>query len=147
MFTAVHIVTSYLNEDAAISVAQVFIPGIASFDRWALAWGVVGMYLFAGAVFTSWPRRRFSRKTWRVIHLGSVVGVALALVHGYQMGSDVGGTVATRDLARSRRRGHLCAVLAGDHAHVAQRRALTSALAIHSQLTADSMWSLKLGLV
>jgi hypothetical protein len=39
-------------------------------------------------VLTSWPRRLFSRRTWRILHLGSVIGVALALVHAYQMGTE-----------------------------------------------------------
>lgn len=84
----VHVVTSVFDRDAAVGIVEVFIPGIASTSRWALAWGVVATYLFAGAVFTTWPRRIRDRKLWRIIHLGSTIGVALALVHGYQMGTD-----------------------------------------------------------
>jgi hypothetical protein len=54
---------------------------------------VVATYLFATTVLTSWPRRLFSRRTWRIVHLSSVVGVALALVHGYQMGTDASGNI------------------------------------------------------
>jgi hypothetical protein len=50
----------------------------------------VATYLFAIAVFTSWPRRRFARRTWRVLHLGSVIGVALAMLHAQQMGTEAG---------------------------------------------------------
>ena len=53
------------------------------------------MYLFAVAVFTSWPRRRFPRRVWRVLHLGSVVGVALAMLHAQQIGTEA-STVAFR---------------------------------------------------
>ena len=88
IFTIVHLAASVLNRDGGIAVASVFVPGIASTDRLALAWGVIATYLFVGAVMTSWPRRLFSRRTWRIVHLGSVVGVALAIVHGYQMGTD-----------------------------------------------------------
>jgi predicted ferric reductase len=88
VFTVVHIATSYLNRNAGLAFAELFIPGIANTQRLALAWGVVATYLFATAVLTSWPRRLFSRRTWRIIHLGSVVGVALAVVHAYQMGTD-----------------------------------------------------------
>ena len=87
---AVHIVASYFDRDAAVGVAEVLVPGIASTQRWALAWGVIATYLFAGAVFTTWPRRIADRSLWRIIHLGSTVGVALMLVHGYQMGTDSG---------------------------------------------------------
>lgn len=91
VFTVIHIVTSYLNRDAGLAIAELFVPGIASSERLALAWGVIGTYLFVTAVLTSWPRRMFSRRTWRIIHLGSVVGVALAFVHAYQMGTEASG--------------------------------------------------------
>lgn len=107
IFTIAHLVTSVLNRDAGIAIASVFVPGIASADRLALAWGVIATYLFATTVLTSWPRRLFSRRTWRIVHLSSVVGVALALVHGYQMGSDAS--------ARLLRFGMLVAVAAGTY--------------------------------
>ncbi len=87
-FTGVHLGTAYLGSDSGLALVSLFVPGVASLDRLALSWGVLGAWLFATAVFTSWPRRRFSRRTWRILHLGSVVGVALALTHAYQMGSD-----------------------------------------------------------
>jgi len=88
IFTLVDIAASYLDRDAGLAAAELFVPGIASADRLALAWGVIGTYLFATTVLTSWPRRLFSRRTWRIIHLGSVIGVALALVHAFQMGTE-----------------------------------------------------------
>jgi predicted ferric reductase len=91
VFTVVHIATSALNSNAGLALADLFVPGIASSQRFALAWGVIGAYLIATAVLTSWPRRLFSRRTWRIIHLGSVVGVALALVHAFQMGTEASG--------------------------------------------------------
>ena len=88
VFTLVHIATSYLDPDAGLTLVDLFVPGVASADRLAVAWGVIATYLFATAVLTSWPRRMFSRRTWRIVHLGSVIGVALALVHVYQMGTE-----------------------------------------------------------
>lgn len=84
----VHVAASFLDTDAGVGVAEVFVPGIASPDRWPLAWGVIATYLLAGAVLTTWPRRLCARRLWRVIHLGSTTGVALAVVHGYQMGTE-----------------------------------------------------------
>lgn len=94
VFTVVHIATAYLDRDLAIGLASTFVPGIASVDRMAIAWGVIAAWTFAIAVFTSWPKRRFSRTTWRVLHLGSVVGVALAVVHAFQLGTDARRPVA-----------------------------------------------------
>ena len=49
---------------------------------------MIATYLVATAVLTSWPKRRFRRRTWRIVHLGSVLGFALVLVHALQLGTD-----------------------------------------------------------
>jgi hypothetical protein len=92
---AVHIVVSLLDSGAGVGVADALVPGVAPIQRWALGWGVIGAYLIAGAVLTTWPRRIANRRLWRGIHLASTLGMVLALVHGYQMGTD-----ATRLLFR-----------------------------------------------
>jgi len=91
LFTLAHIATAFVDSDLGLAAADLFVPGVASSQRLALSWGVLATYLFATAVLTSWPRRRFSRRTWRILHLGSVVGVALAFVHAFQMGTDASG--------------------------------------------------------
>ena len=88
IFTIAHVVIAYLDSDTGLSLASLFVPGVASSQRLAVAWGVIATYLFATTVLSSWPRKRFARRTWRIVHLGSVLGVALALVHAYQMGTD-----------------------------------------------------------
>jgi predicted ferric reductase len=94
IFTLAHIVTAYADRELGVRLASVFVPGVASTDRWALAWGVIGAWSFAVTVLTSWPRRLFSRRTWRIVHLGSVVGLALTIVHAEQLGTDVGSKPA-----------------------------------------------------
>lgn len=91
VFTIAHIAMSLADRDTGLGLLDVFVPGVASADRLALAWGVVATYLFAVTVLTSWPRRMFSRRTWRIIHLSSVIGVALVVAHALQMGSDMTG--------------------------------------------------------
>ncbi|MEO6571913.1 MAG: ferric reductase-like transmembrane domain-containing protein, partial [Ilumatobacteraceae bacterium] len=75
IFTVVHVVTAYADRDTGLAVVNLFVPGTASLDRLAVSWGVIAVYLFATSVLTSWPRRRGSRRTWRILHLGSVAGV------------------------------------------------------------------------
>lgn len=87
-FTGVHLLASVLDPNSGIGIVQVLIPGTAGAATWAVTWGVLATYTFVVAVFTSWPRRRFSRQVWRWLHLTSVVGVALAGIHGLQLGSD-----------------------------------------------------------
>ncbi len=92
VFVVVHIVTAVLDPSSGVGVIAALIPMTANGATWAVTWGVVGTYTFAAAVLTSWPTRRFSRRTWRIIHLSSLVGFVLALVHGYQLGSDASTT-------------------------------------------------------
>lgn len=84
----VHIVAAYLDTNSGIGVLQVFVPGTASGAEWAIGWGVAATYLFVLTVFTSWPKRHFSRPVWRALHLTSVLGVVFAVLHALQAGSD-----------------------------------------------------------
>jgi predicted ferric reductase len=88
IFTGVHVLAAVLDPNSGIGIVQVLIPGTAATSTWAVTWGVLATYTFVIAVFTSWPRRRFSRKVWRWLHLTSVAGVALAGIHGFQLGTD-----------------------------------------------------------
>lgn len=88
VFTGAHLGAAYLDDNAGLSLVQVLVPGTAKTATWAIGWGVIAAYLFALTVFTSWPRKRIPPPWWRVVHLTSLTGTALAGVHAYQAGSD-----------------------------------------------------------
>lgn len=88
VFTGAHILFAWLDDNSGIGLLQILVPDTTSVDPWAITWGVLATYLIAAAVFTTWPRRWRNRRRWRVVHLGSVVGTALALLHGLLSGSD-----------------------------------------------------------
>ena len=88
VFTVVHIAASYIDSNSGIGLLQVLIPGTAKGRSWAITWGVIATYLFAITVFTSWPRKRLRPRLWRIVHLTSVVGLALAGLHAFQTGTD-----------------------------------------------------------
>lgn len=94
VFTGLHLATAYLDRVLGIRLASLFVPGVATTDRLAITWGAIAAWTFAVAVFTSWPRRRFDRRVWQILHLTSVVGTALAIVHAVQIGTDATTTVA-----------------------------------------------------
>ena len=87
-FTGLHLVTVWLNSDSGIGLVQIFLPQTASFDAWAITWGVIATYVMAAAVFTTWPRRWKNRRWWRVVHVSTVVATGLVFLHAYQAGSD-----------------------------------------------------------
>jgi len=99
VFTGAHVVASVLDPESGIGVIQALVPGTADAASWALTWGVLATYTFVIAVFTSWPKRRFSRRVWRWLHVTSVAGVALAGLHAYQLGSDAATAIFKGALA------------------------------------------------
>ncbi len=86
-FTALHVLATLFQGDSGIGLVEVFVPGTAG-QMWPIAWGVVATYLLVLTVFTTWPKRVSNRKLWRWLHLTSVAATVLALLHGYQSGSD-----------------------------------------------------------
>jgi hypothetical protein len=87
-FTAFHIYASYRDELNGIGLVQVFVPMTAEGWEWGITWGVLATYVFAAVVFTSWPGKRFTRKTCLAVHLRSVPATFMAAAHAWMVGSD-----------------------------------------------------------
>jgi DMSO/TMAO reductase YedYZ heme-binding membrane subunit len=88
VFTLVHVAAAYVDGRFDLGLAQLVVPATATSSRWAITWGVLAMDVFALTVFTTWPRRRFSRRTWRAVHLLSVPATVLVGLHAYGVGSE-----------------------------------------------------------
>src|SRR3954452_8631297 len=63
-FTVVHIVAAYEDRSSGIGLVQVLVPMTARGWAWGITWGVLGTYVLAAVTFTSWPKRRLSRRNW-----------------------------------------------------------------------------------
>ena len=88
VFTGVHLVAAFFDSDLGVGLSTIFVPGAAEFSTTAFTWGVVAFYGLAIVVLTSWPKKLFRRRAWRMVHLLSVPATVLACVHAYQLGSD-----------------------------------------------------------
>jgi methionine sulfoxide reductase heme-binding subunit len=88
VFTMIHVVAVYLDKAQKVGIKQVVIPGTAAVAGTAITLGVLATYSFGIAVLTSWPKRLFSRRTWRILHVLSIPGGVLALLHAMWLGSD-----------------------------------------------------------
>jgi predicted ferric reductase len=86
-FTVVHIVAVFADSGSGIGLVQIFIPMTASGWAWGITWGVIATYIFAAVVFTSWPRKRLSRRAWLVVHLLSIPATIMAAGHAWMVGS------------------------------------------------------------
>ncbi len=88
IFTVIHVGLAWSDTNAGIGLQQIVVPGTSTLDRWGITWGVLAFYSMIAVVFTTWPRRLGHRTLWRIVHLTSIVGTGLALLHAYVSGSD-----------------------------------------------------------
>ena len=90
VFVIVHILAVYQDQLSGIGLLQIFVPMTAGGWAWGITWGVIATYVFALVVFTSWPRKRGSRRVWLAVHLMSVPAAVVAGVHAWMVGSSTG---------------------------------------------------------
>jgi DMSO/TMAO reductase YedYZ heme-binding membrane subunit len=89
-FTVVHIVAAFRDKLTGIGLKQIFVPMTASGWAWGITWGVLATYIFGAVVFTSWPKKRMSRRTWLVVHLLSIPATFIVAAHAWMVGTDQG---------------------------------------------------------
>ena len=131
VFTVLHIAASYIDKNSGIGLLQVLVPNTGTDAPWPITWGVIATYLFAITVFTSWPRKRLRPRLWRIVHLTSVMAVALAGLHAFQAGTDAttaafeAGLAVTAGLAVYALSVRVLALVASRNAGRAERRPTT----------------------
>jgi predicted ferric reductase len=86
-FLVIHIVAAYLDRLSGIGLIQVLVPMTAAGWAWGITWGVLATYVFAAVVFTSWPGKRLSRRSWLLVHLLSIPATIMAAGHAWMVGS------------------------------------------------------------
>ena len=87
-FSVVHVFAAFHDRLSGIGLLQIFVPMTAKGWTWGITWGVLAMYAFAAVVFTSWPKKRMSRRTWLVVHLVSIPATFLVATHAWMIGTD-----------------------------------------------------------
>lgn len=90
-FTLVHIVATYQDQLNDIGLTQIFVPLTADGWEWSITWGVIATYIFTAVVFTSWPKKRLSRRSWLMVHLLSIPATVMAAGHAWMAGSSSNG--------------------------------------------------------
>lgn len=90
-FSVLHVIAIFRDKLSGIGLVQIFIPMTASGWEWGITWGVIAMYVFAAVVFTSWPKRRLSRRNWLIVHLLSIPSTVMVAAHAWMVGSSRNG--------------------------------------------------------
>jgi methionine sulfoxide reductase heme-binding subunit len=89
-FVGIHVLALLLDTYVPFSLAQVVVPGTATYRPVATALGVVALELLAALAITNRCRKRLSYRFWRRAHYLNFAVWSLALVHGIAAGTDSG---------------------------------------------------------
>jgi predicted ferric reductase len=92
-FGAVHVATSVVDGYVPISVADAFIPFIASYKPFWLALGAISADLMLAVLLTTAFRRRLGYQAWRSVHLLSYACWITGVIHSIGIGTDARSAV------------------------------------------------------
>lgn len=87
-FLAVHLVTLLVDSYVQFSLLDVLLPFASEWRPFAVAPGVIALWLFVAVMATSLAMRRLPKKWWRAVHLASYAVFWLTSIHGALAGTD-----------------------------------------------------------
>ena len=87
-FTGVHLAALLLDTYIQFDLVDLLVPLASDWRPWAVAWGVVALYLLVATQATSLARRRLPHRLWRRIHLTTFPLLLAATAHLLSAGSD-----------------------------------------------------------
>lgn len=93
VMTGLHLLGLMLDGYVEFGFADVLVPGASSYRPFAVAVGVLSMYVMLAIELTSYMRRWFSRRLWHGVHLLSYLLVWTAALHAGLAGTDVGNRI------------------------------------------------------
>ena len=89
-FVGIHVLALLLDTYVPFSLAQILVPGTASYRPLPTALGIVAVELLAALAVANHYRKRLPYRLWRRTHYLNFAVWALALVHGITSGTDSG---------------------------------------------------------
>jgi len=89
-FVGIHVLALLPDTYVPFSLAQILVPGTASYRPLPTALGVVAVELLAALAVANHYRKRLPYRFWRRAHYLNFAVWALALVHGVTSGTDSG---------------------------------------------------------
>lgn len=88
VMTGLHLVGLWMDEWIHFGFADLFVPGASEFEPFAVALGVVSMYVMVAIQVTSYFRTRLSPRVWRGVHVLSYGLVWSSAIHAGMAGTD-----------------------------------------------------------
>jgi predicted ferric reductase len=87
-FTLVHVLVLMLDKYLPYSLAQILVPFISPYRPFWVGVGVIAFYTILLVTITFYLRNRIGTRTFRVIHVLSLLGYIGVTLHGYYAGTD-----------------------------------------------------------
>ncbi|MCL4528615.1 MAG: hypothetical protein M1282_04300 [Chloroflexi bacterium] len=87
-FVALHVIVLMLDQFLPFSIWQILIPFTDTYRPLWVGLGIIGAYLFLLVTVTFYMRRSIGTRTFRSIHILSLVGYLGATLHGLYGGTD-----------------------------------------------------------
>ena len=88
VFVGVHLLGLAADSFIGFGPAELFVPFASSYEPFAVALGVVAMYLLLAVEITSLLMKRIPRRFWRGVHFSSYAVFVLGTLHGLLAGTD-----------------------------------------------------------
>ena len=90
---ALHLVALFADSFVEFSVRDLLVPMSTTWRPWAVASGILAMYLLVAVQLSSVVMKKIPKKVWRVIHLTSYLMFCLVTLHSFLAGSDRGNNL------------------------------------------------------
>ena len=87
-FTLVHVIVLMLDLYMPYSLAQILVPFISPYRPFWVGIGVIAFYIILLVTITFYLRNRIGTRTFRAIHVLSLLGYIGVTLHGYFSGTD-----------------------------------------------------------
>lgn len=91
-FVGVHVAAAIGDSFIHFGAADVLVPGASGWRPWAIAWGIVSMYLMVAVEGSSLLRKHLPKHLWRKLHYLSFPLFITATTHALTAGTDMGTT-------------------------------------------------------
>lgn len=88
VFVAVHMVGLYFDKWVSFSLGELLVPFASDWNPFAVALGIVAMWLLLAVEITSLLRKRIPKRMWRGVHFASYVVFLSGTLHLLLAGTD-----------------------------------------------------------
>jgi sulfoxide reductase heme-binding subunit YedZ len=88
VFLAIHITTAVIDADVSVGWLAAVLPFASRWDSLWVGLGAVSVDIMLALVVTSLVRTRLSHRLWRSIHWLGYASWPLAVLHGFESGTD-----------------------------------------------------------